>query len=251
MSRVRIALPLLVVCLLAVAPAEAQKRRAVRSPAPLNPPVNNCHTFGLVRAGLEASYLTRSINPPQPDVTFTIKYISDTPTQTRTTQKVTTPQGTTDVETVLDGEVFGHLRGLKHFNVKSSTLVPVLGRVTIEVDVDFVPSLTAGPAAGWCVGNTWSVPAVTETITTKGSPVPLPPQVITTIASTGEVLAVGEQLTVGGRTHNTVKYRGVVAAGTGAVSTAITWVSMTDNIVVRQDTIDGNGAVTSTTTLTN
>jgi hypothetical protein len=229
-----------------VVPAEAQKRRAVRSnPGTPNPPQGNCHVFGLVAPGTKASYLTTA---PGGNVTFTITWISDTPTQTKTTQKVTANGITSDAETLLDGEIVGTLRALKHFNIKVSTTVPVLGKVTTETDVTFTPSLASGPDQGWCVGNTWAIPPVTEHIVIK-SPQGTIPTTVTTIASTGEVLAVGAPLTVPGGTFNTVKYRGSILSGS-AVQTAITWVSMERNIVVRQDTVDGAGAVTSTTVLT-
>ena len=228
-----------------VIPAEAQKRRAVRSNPGTPPPQQTCHTFGLVAPGTQASYLSTA---PGGNVTFTITWISDTPTQTKTTQKVNANGTISDAETVLDGEIVGNLRALKHFNLKTSSTIPILGKVTTETDVSFAPSLVQGPAAGWCVGTTWNVPPVTETIVVK-SPQGTFPSMVTTIASTGEVLAVGESLTVPGGTFNTVKYRGSILSGS-SVQTAITWVSMEQNIVVRQDTIDGTGAVTSTTVLT-
>lgn len=245
MSRPRL-LAVLALAVFIVVPVQAQKRRAVRSnPGTPAPPQGNCHTFGLVAAGTKASYLSTA---PGGNVTFTITWISDTPTQTRTTQKVTANGTVSDAETVLDGEVVGNLRALKKFNLKVSTTVPVLGKLTTETDVTFTPSLVAGPAAGWCVGNTWTIPPVTEQILVK-SPQGTFPSTVTTIASTGEVLAVGESVTVPGGTFNTVKHRGSILSGS-SVQTAITWVSMQHNIVVKQDTIDGSGAVTSTTVLT-
>lgn len=229
-----------------VIPAEAQRRRAVRSnPGTPPPQQGSCHTFDLVKAGTKASYLSTA---PGGNVTFTITWIFDTPTQTKTTQKVNSNGTLSDVETILDGEVVGTLRALKHLNVKATSTVPVLGKLTTETDITFTPSLAAGPAQGWCVGNTWTVPPVTEQIVVK-SPQGTFPSTVTTIASTGEVLAVGESITVDGGTFNTVKYRGAIVSGT-SVQTAITWVSMEHNIVVRQDTLDGAGAVTSTTKLT-
>lgn len=242
MSARRFLLPL-VLCLVAAVPAFAAKRRAARSAPPMA--VSSCHTFGLVRAGTVASYLSQAEGG---DVNFTITWITDTPTFTHTTQKVTTPQGTADAETRLDGEIFGTLRGLKHFNLRTTAMVPGFGAFTTEVDVTFVPSLTQGPAAGWCVGNTWTVPPVTETIVTK-TPQGQNTQIVTTLASTGEVLAVGDIVSVPAGDFETVKYRGSVVSGT-SVQTAVTWVSMQHNIVVRQDTLDGAGNVTSTTRLT-
>lgn len=238
-------IPLLVaVSLLIVFAAEGQKRRAVRS-APPSAVGNDCHTFGLVQAGRIADY--RAV-APSGTATFTITWISDTPTRTHTTQRTVTPQATTEVETVLDGEIVGNLRGLKHFNLKGSVIVPVLGRTPLEVDVTFVPSLLAGPAAGWCVGAKWTTAPVTETIvatTAAGSFT----NVVTTIESQGEVLAVGASVTVEGGTYDTVKYRGAVISGQD-VQLAITWVSMEYNVVVKQDTIDAAGNVTSTLELT-
>ena len=241
-----ITLALLVVCVAAL-PATAQsRRRSARSTPPAAaPPAGDCHTFGLVQAGLSARYLSTT---PSGNVTFTINYISDTPTQLRTTQKVITPQATTDVETRVDGEVSGNLRGIKHIYTKATTAVPVLGSIVTEVDVDFVPALIAGPAEGWCVGAKWTVPPSTETIVAK-TVAGTQTQVVTTVASEGEVLAVGETITVPGGTFRTVKYRGVLVGGNNSVQPAITWVSMEHNIVVKQDTLDASGAVTSVTEL--
>lgn len=225
-----------------VVPAEAQKRRAVRS-NPGTPPSNGgCHVFGLVAAGTKASYRTDAQSGV---VTFTVTWKSDTPTQTKTTQTVNAQGTTTTVETVLDGEVVGTLRALKHLNVKGTVTVPILGPVTTETDITFIPSLVQGPAQGWCVGNTWNIAPVTEQILIKG-PTGTIPSTVTTVASTGEVLAVGESVTVDAGTYNTVKYRGSIVSG-NSVQTAITWVSMSDNIVVRQDTLDAAGNVTSVT----
>ena len=240
-----VAVAALAVCL-AVPSAQAQKRRAVRSnPGTPAPPQGQCHTFGLVAAGTKATYSTTA---PGGNVTFTITWISDTPTQTKTTQKTTSNGITTDAETVLDGEVIGPLRALKHFNIKVSATLPVIGKTTTETDVTFTPSLVAGPAQGWCVGNKWDIPAVTENIVVK-SPQGTIPSIVTSIAAQGEVLAVADVITVPAGTFSTVKYKGVVVSGT-SVQTAITWVSMQKNIVVRQDTLDGAGNVTSTTVMT-
>lgn len=242
---------LLVLCLLVlslVPTAEAQRRRrSVRSgPAPVAPPPGQCHTFGLVRAGLVATYVT---NTPSGDVNFTVTYISDTPTLTHTTQKVTTPQGNADADTILTGEIVGNLRAIKHVFVRTTTVVPVIGNFTTDVDIDFVPSLAAGPTDGWCVGKTWLTAPSLQTITTK--PSIGPPMTITNnvIGSEGIVLAVGASVTVPAGTFNTVKYRSSIVAGTN-VQPAITWVSMEHNIVVRQDTLDAGGSVTTVTQLT-
>lgn len=243
MSR-RLIVSIVVVVTLATLSAEAQKRRAVRAPAPAPPPVTGtCHTFGLVRAGLVASYQS---NPP---TNFTVTYIQDTLTKTITKQKVTTPQATADADTILDGEVVGNLRGIKHINVKATTPVPILGSITIETDINFVPSLIAGPVDGWCVGNTWAIAPVTETVSVKSPIAPPTDKIITTAASQGEVLAVGETVVVPAGSFRTVKYKGILI-NDGNVQTAITWVSMDHNIVVRQETLDAAGAVTSTVELT-
>jgi hypothetical protein len=225
-------------------PAFALKRRISAPPPSNTQPSGNCFTFGFVKAGLKGTYLTTS---PSGNVSFTITWVSDTATQTVTTQKVTTPQATTDVDTTLDGEVVGPLRGLKHIHVKSTTPVPLLGSVVTDSDLDFVPSLIAGPAQGWCTGATWDVAATTETLRTT-TLAGTQTTVQTTAASTGEVLAVNESITVPAGTFRTVKYRGVIVANNSA-QTAITWTSMDDAIVVRQDTLDAGGNVTTTTTL--
>jgi hypothetical protein len=242
MSRRLIVFVALALFMLASGAAEAQKRRAVRSPAVAPPPAGNCHTFGLVRAGLIASYQS------SPPTNFTVTYIQDTLTKTITKQRVTTPQATADADTIIDGEVVGNLRGIRHINVKASTPVPVLGTIVIETDIDFVPSLIAGPLDGWCVGNKWNIPPVTETVIVKSPIAPPTNRIVTTIGSEGEVLAVGETIVVPAGSFRTVKYKGIVVTD-GNVQTAITWVSMDHNIVVRQETYEGT-TVTSTVELT-
>jgi hypothetical protein len=230
-----------------VSSAAARRRAAPSLPGGggSQPGGSDCHTFALVTPGTVASYLTTTSGG---NVTFTITWISDTPTQTKTTQKVTTPQATSDVETTLDGEIVGTLRALKHFYVKTTTAVPFLGNTVAEADVTFVPSLAAGPAEGWCTNATWSIPATTETIVSK-SLAGQQSQIVTTIASQGKVLAVGESVTVPAGTFRTVKYLSYTVSGTGA-QPAITWTSMDRSVVVKQDTLDANGAVTSSTQLT-
>jgi hypothetical protein len=239
---------ILIGCLVAVIVAPisfgATRRRAAKPPT-TQAPAGNCHTFGLVTPGTKATYLSTTSNG---NVTFTITWISDTPTQTKTTQHVVTPQATTDVETTLDGVVSGNLRGLKHLYTKSTTPVPFLGNTVVEVNIDFVPALIAGPSAGWCTGETWSVPATTETIVSN-SLASQQSSIVTTIASDGQVLAVGESVTVPAGTFQTVKYRSNTVSGT-SVQPSITWTDMTRSIVVKQDTLDGAGNVTTSTQLT-
>lgn len=237
-------LSLLAVCL--VAPAEAQRRRAVRF---ITTPVagGQCHTFGLVAAGLKASYLSTT---PSGNVTFQITYVSDTPTRAHTTQSVQAPSGNAEVVTILEGEVLGAIRTLRHVNVKTTSVVPVVGSVTTEADINYAPSLAAGPVDGWCVGNTWNTTLSPSVQTVVTRPPFGPPTTITqNAASEGEVLAVGEVRTAAGRQFNTVKYRSVSRVGT-SVETSVTWVSMEHNIVVRQETLDAAGNVTSVTELT-
>lgn len=236
------ALAAVIACPLLAAP----KRRSVRAPGGAVSSTN-CHTFGFVRAGLKASYLATT---PTGSATFTITYIYDTATQSKTTQQVQTPQGAANAETVIDVETVGILRGMKKTKVSTTINVPGFGNVTGDVTLDFVPSLIMGPAAGWCVGNKWAISPVTETITTNSPIAGSQTQVITTVASEGEVLAVGETVTVPAGSFATVKYRGVTIAGESSVQPAITWVSMEHNIVVKQDTLDAAGNVTSTTVLT-
>lgn len=249
---IRIARRLLALCALVIIialPSEAAgRRRAVGKPRSATPS-GQCHTFGFVRSGLKASYISTTSNGGT--ATYTITYISDTALETKTTQVVSTPQGNADAVTTITGEQAGNLRGIKHIDVDTTITVPVLGKLTTQIDVDFVPSLIAGPLEGWCVGNTWDVAPVTETVT---STIPLAPQgppiVTTTVGSQGKVLAVGESVTVPGGTFNTVKYQGVLVSDN--VQPTITWVSMEHNIVVKQQTFDTvSGALTTDTVLTN
>jgi hypothetical protein len=236
--------------LLALPLAASGRRRTVRKTPAVGVPTNpggDCHTFGLVKSGLKATYLSTTSNG---SAAYTITYISDTPTQTKTTQVVSTPQGNADAVTTIDGEVVGLLRGMKHIDVSTSITVPILGKVTTEVDVDFTPSLVLGPAEGWCVGKTWNVAPVTETVVTK-APLQTPiTNIMTTVGGTGEVLAVGENVTVPAGVFKTVKYRGVLVAN-NSVQPAITWASMDHSIVVKQQSLDPvTGAVTTNTELT-
>ena len=240
MSSKRITLIAALLVSLAI-PVQAAKRRSVNAPGGN---AQKCHVFGLVTAGTVATYLT---NAQGGDVNFEITYISETPTQLKTKQKVQTAQGNADVETVIDGEVVGNLRGIKHIKVTGKTVVPVLGTLTTETELDFVPSLISGPAEGWCTGAKWTVSPVTETITVR-SPGGNFTNTVTTVASEGEVLAVGEMLSVPAGDFRTVKYRGVIIAGDNP-QPAITWVSMERNVVVKQDTLDAAGNVTSVTRL--
>ena len=242
---IRSALRLLVLsffAVLMVVPAEGQRRRAVRhTPAVGVVTPGACHTFALVRPGLKATYLSTT---PTGSATYTITYISDTPTQQKTSQVVSTPVGNATAVTTIDGEVSGLLRGMKHIDITTS-----IAGFTTEVDIDFVPSLILGPAAGWCVGNTWSVAPVTETIVTKAPFVAPVTQIVTTIGGDGEVLAVGEMVTVPAGTFRTVKYRGVTFAN-NTTQESITWVSMDHSIVVKQDSFDTNGVNVTATQLT-
>ena len=212
--------------------AEGRQRAVRHTPAVGVVAPGACHTFSLVKAGLKAGYKAVS---PSGTANFTITYISDTPTQTKTTQVVSTPVGNANAVTTIDGEVSGLLRGMKHIDITTT-----ISGFSTEVDIDFVPSLILGPAAGWCVGNTWSVAPVTETIVTK-APFVLPVTTIqTTIGGDGEVLAVGEMVTVPAGTFSTVKYRGISFAN-NTVQESITWTSMEHSIVVKQDAFDSNG----------
>lgn len=231
---------------LSVDASAAARRRAVRHPsAGTTNPGGNCITYGSPRIGMKASYLTTS---PQGNVTFTVTYVSETPTQARTTQKVQTPQGTSDVETRMDFETVPaafDLRALKHLYVKSLSVAAGFP-ITVETDIDFVPSMVLGPASGWCVGAKWSVPATTETIVVRSLAGPQT-STQTTIASEGEVLAI-EDVTTPAGTFRCLKYKGVTASGT-SVSPTINWNSVEHYITVRQEAYDASGALTQVTTL--
>jgi hypothetical protein len=226
-------------------PVEGQRRRATRS-APGGLPTGQCHTFGFVKAGTKATYVTVT---PQGNVNFTVTYLSSSATQTKTTQAVTTPQGSADAETTIDTETINSLLATKRILTLTSTTVPVLGKLTTEVEITFTPSLTIGPSGGWCTGAKWTIPAVTQTIVTRAAMAPPQTTIVTTFQSEGEVLAVGESITVPAGTFSTVKSRGTTTSG-DTVSPAITWMSMEHNVTVRQDTLDQNGNVTTTTELT-
>lgn len=251
MSKSRLTALALSILLLSLSAATAEaaggRRRAVGKPASGAPSTGgDCHTFGFVQAGRKASYRSTTSNG---SADYTITWISDTATQTKTTQVVSTPQGNANAVTTIDGEVVGNLRGMKHIDITTSITVPVVGTLTTEVDVDFVPSLVLGPADGWCVGKTWNVAPVTETITTKAPFVTPTNQIVTTVGGTGEVLAVDDIVTTPAGTFHTVKYKGITVANNTA-QPSITWTSKELNIVVKQQAFDAvTGAITTDTIL--
>ena len=224
----------------------ATRRRAVRHPGAAAPtPGGECITYGSPRIGMKASYLTTS---PQGNVTFTVTYVSETPTQARTTQKVQTPQGNADAETRMDFETVPaafDLRALKHLYVKSTSSAGGFA-FTIETDIDFVPSMVLGPLNGWCVGAKWFVPATTETIVVRSIAGPQT-TTQTTIGYEGEVLAI-EDVTTPAGIFRCLKYKGMTTSGTDA-QPAINWNSVEHYITVRQQVLDANGNVTQTTEL--
>lgn len=247
---IRRLITLCVFTLVLAAGAEAQKMRAVRSGLPSFPPppqTGECHTFGLVRPGLKAHYLSVA---PGGTATYTITWISDQPTRTETTQQVQTAQGNATAVTVVDGEIVGNVRAMKHINVKTTTAVPILGSITTTVDVDFVPSLALGPQEGWCVGKTWSVGPTLQTITTNTPGLPV--QIIQNNIelSEGMVLAVNDKIVVNNVEYNTVKYRSWVVGSNNTLQPSITWTSTEHNVVVRQEAYDTAGNLVTTTTAT-
>jgi hypothetical protein len=225
------------------------RRRAVRPGSPAIP-TGDCATFSPIRVGLRAGY---SVTSGGVNSTFTVTYVADSATQTRTTQTVSTPTSTSTVETTLDYENVADpsitLRATKHINVKTTTTTPFVPiAIFVEVNVTFVPSLVTGPAAGWCTGVKWTIPATTETIVTT-SPAGPTTSLVTTVQTQGEVLAVNEPVTTAAGTFSTVKSRSVLVSGS-SVSPAISWNSIENGITVLQQTLDVNGAVTSTVELT-
>lgn len=248
---------LVLVSTLFVQDAAAQRRRAVRPSRP-RAVTGPCHTYGFVPAGLKAAYRTTS--PGQPDVTFEITYVSDTAALSKFTQKVNVPNvGTADAETTIEYEpLAGGLRAVTDLELKASMSVSGF-KITIDSDSTFVPSLTWGPGAQWCQGATWTIPATTVTTTTTTSPGGTQSAISTTLAGTGQVLAVYDTISVTAGSFQTVKYRGVNAnsscpAGSTTCTSGIVpvnvWLWKTHPIVVRQDSLDASGNVTSTTVLT-
>jgi hypothetical protein len=233
--------------LVLVVPAQAQRHRSVRKTPALVVSTPQCHTFGFVKTGLKATYLSTTSSG---NATYTVTYLKDTATQTKTSQIVSTPQGNATAVTTIDGEVVGLLRGMKHIDVTTTITVPVLGTLTTEVDIDFVPSLILGPAGGWCTDNTWDVAPVTETVVTKAPFVTPVTSIVTTVGGTGKVLAVGENVTVPAGTFKTVKYESIVLVNNTAQKST-TWASMDHAIVVKQESYDPvSGAITTNTQLT-
>jgi hypothetical protein len=244
-------IPVLLLLLLISLPLSAQRRRSVKWPSSANPGGNpstgQCVNYGSPRIGMTASYLVTSTG--QPNVTYQVTYVSETPTQARTTQKVQTPVGNADAETRMDFETVKaafDLRALKHLYVKSTTSVAGF-TVAVETDIDFVPSMVLGPIGGWCQGAKWTVPATTETITVR-SIAGTQTTTQTTIAYEGEVLSVDESVKTPAGTFKCVKTKGLTASASSTDRT-ITWNSIDHYITVRQETLDAAGNVTSVTEL--
>lgn len=108
-------LVLLILALLVFPAYGARKRRSAAAPGGGGTSTDQCHTFGFVPAGLQASYTSTTNNGGTAN--YTITYLEDSATRARTTQAVTTPQGSGNAETTIDVETVGILRGMKHVKV--------------------------------------------------------------------------------------------------------------------------------------
>jgi hypothetical protein len=227
--------------------AQARRRRAVAPPSTAAP--TNCVEYKAVRPGMKASYAATA---PGGNSTYTITYISDSPTETRTTQKVQTPQATADGETRLQfdkvpGATYD-LRALRHLYTKVTTAVPFLGSVSVETDIDFVPSFVVGPFEGYCAGVKWTVPPSTETITVR-SPAGTNVMTQTTIAAEGEVLSVDDvvKTSIGDFTCIKLKTYTIVD---GKPQLTIAWNSIEHAITVKQEAYDENGNIVTSVIIT-
>jgi len=230
------------------------RQRGVRRPNVSPPPSGQCVSFGAVPVGHTAGYQSTTSSG---SATFTVKYISDSPTQSVTQQTVQTQSITATADTTLDYETVTvsstEVRALSHLHVVATS--PTGGFTTkVTTDTDFVPSLVIGPVGEWCAGASWTVSPVNATTTVKTEITGFPPTtsgptLATTVGFTGMILAVNESVTVPAGTFNTVKYEGYTITGNGAEK-ARTWLNVDNTIVVKQETLDDNGQVTSTTVLT-
>jgi hypothetical protein len=228
--------------------AQARRRRAVAPPTTAAPG-GGCVEYKAVRPGMKASYLATS---PSGNVTYTITYISDSPTLTHTTQKVQAPTGNADAETRLQydkvpGATYD-LRALRHLYTKVVTAVPFLGSVSVETDIDFVPSWVVGPFEGYCAGVKWTVPPSTETITVR-SPAGTNVTTQTTIATEGEVLSTNDvvKTSIGDFTCIKLKTYTIVD---GKPQLAINWNSIEHAITVKQEAYDDNGNIVTSVIIT-
>jgi len=175
--------------------------------------------------------------------------ISDSEAQTKTTQQVESSVGNASVATTIDYETIasasGPQRAVEHIDLEA-TSTPVPGfNLVIETDTTFAPSLVLGPAADWCAGDVWTVPATTQTtsvVTNGGTPATT---ITTTTVSEGEVLSIGEMITTPAGTFETLKYLGTVTGLNGPERARI-WTSLVHSITVRQESLNATGQVIST-----
>lgn len=120
------------------------RRRAVRPGSPAVP-TGDCATFSPIRVGLRATYLTT--NASGTTSTFTVTYVADSASQTRTTQTTSTPVSTSTVETTIDYENVADtsitLRATKHIHVKTTTTTPFAPIAILSMS-------TAPSCRRWC-----------------------------------------------------------------------------------------------------
>ncbi|HEX7152669.1 MAG TPA: hypothetical protein VF618_14360 [Thermoanaerobaculia bacterium] len=248
-SRRHIALIAIALFVVLTAPeSEGQRRRRAVAP-PSSAAPGACVEYKAVKPGMKASYLATA---PGGNVTYTITYISDSKTETHTTQKVQTPQATADAETratyeKVPGATYD-LRALKHLWTKVVTPVPFIGSTTVETDIAFVPSLVLGPMDGYCPGVKWRVPPSTETITVKsiaGTMV----QTQTTIEVEGEVLGTNVPVATSIGTFDCIQLK-TYSIVNGEPQLTIAWNSIEHAVTVKQEAYDAGGNVVTSVIIT-
>jgi hypothetical protein len=106
----------------------------------------------------------------------------------------------------------------------------------------FSPAQNAGPGTRWCEGETWTTPAVTQTIVSDGETVYSGPS----DTSNGVVQAVGESISTPAGSFSTIRSRVTLTSGDSAGGWVVRWLAMESSLMVRQEVHDPSGTLIGT-----
>jgi hypothetical protein len=222
-------------------------------PASIGPPAtpvdgggssgSGCVTIPLIRAGLKATYHVTGSG----EVTRETTYVSDTTTQTVITEK-SFGAATSNMDSTFTYTVQNGLRALTH-SVSVATTNAAGFAIEIDTESTFSTPMVLGPVSNYCSGQTWAIPALTQTVTVGGT-FPGPTTLINRPAATGVVTAVNESITTPAGTFLTVRYHGVQGITDPKTQSTDAWVSIADGVPVRILNLDANGATVASMELT-
>lgn len=169
---------------------------------------------------------------------------------------VSTTQAVTDTDstvTVAGVAASTHSLTTQHYHIDNNLLyverldvtatATVFGfPVSTTSVVEFSPAQLAGPAQVYCLNQTWTSPAVTQTTTVNGQQT-----VNSSPVLTGVVEAINESITSPAGSFNTVRTRVATSADN---SVTHQWLSTSNGQLIRQTTHAANGTLISTTEAT-